>query len=332
MKIRSFPIGLLILILFSVNLTSCGVQPASPTSTAPAAQTPTLATPSQTSTPPESPLPEIKKYTQDEINQMTNDEKLAVAPNLDDHNKCKASGQYVLYTDQNSNIVKAFDLTRGEYKVIPDYPITKIENFREFEIQLEDLLNGNYWLWLNTLSKPFDSEKIRFVKLDTVTDSQTVVIYDKSTAPNYENSDERPFRRNVTSAVVHYGDIDYLVAAIEYANPAFPSDASKNVWVIGIYPMGMLDGRPLPSGKEERLLDVYLNGMNIPALLVGYEFSAGEIPLTKYVWEQNGIDKMTEKFGSFISGDISALDGSIVNIITGRTINQGTIEAPDYFR
>lgn len=320
-----------------ILLAACAAPPA-PTLTpdTPPLKLPATSPPAPTQTPtPEAQLPAevVEKFTEEQLDQMTDEEKLAIGPELEGHNKWRASGKYVIYADQYGNIDKAYDLSKGEYRDIPDYPVTKPENFRDNEISVEDLLNGNYFLSLNKLSRPFNSEKIKFVNFDTVTSTGTLtVVYDRSTAPNYENPDERPFRRDVTSAVVRYGDIDYLVAPIEYANPAFPSDPSKNVWVIGIYPMGMLDGGPLPAGKEERLLDVYLHGMNIPALLVGYEFSAGEIPLTKHAWEQNGIEKMKQRMVDFISGDISKLDGYVVNIITGRTKDQNTIQAPDYYK
>jgi|GEM_PF-3329265 len=61
MKIRSFPISLLILALFSLNLTGCGSLPTSPTSTLPVTQTATLEIPTQTPSPtatPESQLSE----------------------------------------------------------------------------------------------------------------------------------------------------------------------------------------------------------------------------------------------------------------------------------
>lgn len=73
MNIRSFPIGLFIFVLFGVNLTGCGVQPASPTSTASAAQATATSeiptqTPSPTSTPPESPLPPEMEKLQKSLN------------------------------------------------------------------------------------------------------------------------------------------------------------------------------------------------------------------------------------------------------------------------
>ncbi len=58
MKIRSFTISLLVSIVFSMNLTSCGALPASPTSTPPPTLTATpTATSTETPSPTESPLP-----------------------------------------------------------------------------------------------------------------------------------------------------------------------------------------------------------------------------------------------------------------------------------
>lgn len=63
MKIHSFPVKLIILVLLNLTLTSCSGAPASPTLTPPPSQTATPETPSQTSTPAESPLPGIEGLT-----------------------------------------------------------------------------------------------------------------------------------------------------------------------------------------------------------------------------------------------------------------------------
>lgn len=125
MKIRSFPIGLMILVVFSLNLPSCGNVPASPTLTPPATPTPTLAIPSQTATPTESTLsPETQTMFDkagiklEDLGTVKNDglhitlESGEVVISLEDLNKNSYLGQYNVWqyrNTENTQVLYAFD-------------------------------------------------------------------------------------------------------------------------------------------------------------------------------------------------------------------------------
>ncbi len=63
---------------------------------------------------------------------------------------------------------------------VKQFPICQIENFRDCLITVDDLFNGNYLRWLNTLSKPFDQSKIKQVPMEVVFGN--IITYNTKTA------------------------------------------------------------------------------------------------------------------------------------------------------
>jgi len=123
--------------------------------------------------------------------------KISVAPEIDGYTKWMAVERFVFYKREDDTKDLAFDLSKWEERKIKSYPICKIDNFYDCVIPYEELQSGDYWLWLNTLSKPFDTTKMKDVPMVSrnfmsVT-QHTEIIYDPSTAPNFNDPTTRPF-------------------------------------------------------------------------------------------------------------------------------------------
>jgi|GEM_PF-2320608 len=355
MKIRSFTVGLLDSVMLSASLMSCAIPPASPTIMSPATQTPTLVIPSQTPPPtpsPESLLPrEVKekfdlagidltqmqnaKYDKDGLHITLPSGEVIVLTN-DQLQKGMYNGQdnVLQYRDEaNQKVIYAFDKKTGKWgvEVVKEYPICATENFRDCPVPVEDLFNGNYHRWLKTLSQPFDPEKIKFVPMQI---DREAIIYETSTAPNYEDPETRPFRRNVTSAITELTAEDgrtyrYMILPVEYADPTDPGNPDKNVWVIGFSIMNKVDFKQNAIGDESESIvqvgiDMWMNDMNIAPIVTGYEYRLTNIPLAlaQKTWNMMGDEEMTIRMERFRQGDPSALDGLVVKLTIAR-VTQG---------
>ncbi len=197
-------------------LTSClspAVNAPAPTATSAPSETPSLPpTESPTVTPVEVPLP---VFDQAQINAMTNEEKLAIGPELEGHDKWRASGEYVIYADQNGNVVKAYDLSKGEFRDIPEYPVTTPENFRDSDISVEELFNGDYFLWLEKEAKKLSCSPSMRTDIPMVVWNGTITP-NNETAPNFKVLGSEFFIRDHTAALTKYflpdgQDVDYIV-------------------------------------------------------------------------------------------------------------------------
>jgi hypothetical protein len=138
---------------------------------------------------------------------------------------------------------------------IKQFNICTPEDYLNCPIEVEDLFNGNYFNWLNTLSKPFDPTKINNVPLEY---SITEIIYNTKTAPNFPTEDSKPFRRDVTSGYVFLNH-KYIVMPIEYYDSKNPL---VNQWVITVHPL-FDDTREYPEGEVQTLIAAWRNKMNI---------------------------------------------------------------------
>ena len=234
----------------------------------------------------------------------------------------------------HDSVVYTFDQKTGKWEMeaIKEYPICAPENFRDCPVPVEDLFNGNYHRWLKTLSQPFDPEKIKFVPMEI---DREAIIYQTSTAPNYEDPETRPFRRNVTSAITELMAEDgrtyrYMILPVEYVDPNDPSNPDKNVWVIGFTVMNKIDSKQNTIGKEksnvlmQEVIDMWMNDMNIAPIVTGYEYPFSDIPmaLAQMTWNKVGDEEMADRMERFRQGDPSALDGLVVKLTIAR-VTQG---------
>ena len=187
---------------------------------------------------------------------------------------------------------------------VKQFPICQIENFRDCPITVDDLFNGNYLAWLNTLSKPFDQAKIKQVPMEVVFGN--IITYNTKTAPNFRDPATAPFRRDVTAGYASYQGIDYIVMPVEYFDPKHPD---KNQWVITV------DSTYYPGHDQKEInqripfaIAGWRKGMKITAIL-NTDIMLGnstEDPLVKKTFDNN-LD-MAERFNKFMSGeDMGAL-------------------------
>ncbi len=194
---------------------------------------------------------------------------------------------------------------------VKQFPICQIEKFRDCPISVEDLFNGEYHRWLKTLSKPFDPAKIKWVPMQLINGPGLPFIgYDTKTAPNYRNESTAPFRRSVTGGVTTYQGSDYLIIPIEYADPQDPGNPQKNVWVIGTEPI-------IIKANEQLVVSVWKNKMHIAPIATSDKHwsDRSQVPLLTKSFEGN--PKMAEYFQEFLAGNLSALDGKLVEIEIG---------------
>lgn len=167
MKIRSFPIGLMILVLFSANLTGCGGQPASPTLTPSATQTPTLAIPTQTATPTEPPDQQFKNMEQDYKKTLT-PEQLAVYEKAPDMTK---EGRVRKFLDGDfSTYLAYYDEKEGKDKG----EVVAVFNQETQKLNPALYVEGGRTLFINEVSK---SEMIYNPEMDKQEAEKTMADY-----------------------------------------------------------------------------------------------------------------------------------------------------------
>lgn len=194
---------------------------------------------------------------------------------------------------------------------VMQFPICQIEKFRECPITVDDLFNGEYLRWLKTLSKPFDPAKLKWVPMEEISyPNGRIIVYDTKTAPNYRNESSAPFRRNITSGVTTYQGSDYLIIPIEYADPKDPGNPEKNVWVIGVELL-------FTKAYGQNAPNTWKNKMHIAPIVTsdGYWANGASVPLATKSFEED--PKMAERFQSFLAGNVSALDGKVVQLALG---------------
>lgn len=212
-----------------------------------------------------------------------------------------------------------------EAEPIKEYPVCITENFRDCEIgEVDDLFNGNYLAHLRTLSQPFDPEKFKDPMPGMIITSNGTMIYDVASAPNFEDPETAPFRRNVTAGVVYGSDGRmYMVLPIEYPDPSDPTNPEKNVWVIGIRNLfNPRNGEAIPESSIQSDINIWLNNMNIAPIRTGLANpNSGTIDeLAKITWDTH--PDMEERFEAFRNGDTTALDGLVVELSVTTTSDQ----------
>ncbi len=204
---------------------------------------------------------------------------------------------------------------------IKSYPICKIEQFKNCVIPFDDLLNGNYLRWLQTLSKPFDPATTKVVPFAEDTFSNGVlemksIIFDPTTAPNFSNSSTTPFRRDVT-----FGEVEYelngvksfgVIKPIEFYDP---HDPTNNKWVIAVdsyYTADHPDGAPYLNTD----ISTWKNSMRITPILEGTTASSTDLtdPLVAQSYSQT--PDMAARLARFLSGDVGALSAPGVVVLT----------------
>lgn len=83
---------------------------------------------------------------------------------------------------------------------IRQYQVCTAENYAECEILYQDLFNGNYFNWLNTLSvEPFNPSK--FNTIHCFGSSEQIVIMGDPRLDNFSNPDTSRVRRGITVGV-----------------------------------------------------------------------------------------------------------------------------------
>lgn len=212
---------------------------------------------------------------------------------------------------------------------IKDFPVCKIENFRDCVITVEELFDGTYLRWLQTQSKPFDPTKVKDVPFDvmTIPDANPMIVYKMDTAPNFSDPDSRPFRRDVTSGIV-WVDVDgvnkypCVVKPLELFDRNNPG-VEGNKWVITVESY-YGSTNPL-TGEYENIPDVDM-WMDQNNKVWKNDMGITPIRMTSLTSMTNTTDPLTLRtFGSFqdlqgrfqrfISGDIGALSeiGIVLN-------------------
>jgi len=117
-----------------------------------------------------------------------------------------------------------------------DYGICPPENFRNCPVPAEDLFNGNYLRFLESLSVPFNPEKfIKTVPMSILW--YNAIGYPEETAPNFEGvettglASQTDFRKGRTSGYTEINGFKYRLIPTEYYDKDNPD---HNVWVIAL--------------------------------------------------------------------------------------------------
>jgi hypothetical protein len=209
---------------------------------------------------------------------------------------------------------------------VKTYEQCKIREFYKCEVPEQDLWDGNYLRWLDTLSQPFDQTKIKDVPFVLYRESAfqaDTIIYDPSTAPNFTEPSTVPFRRNVTSGIVWYDDAGRksfaIIKPIEFFDK---NDPTHNKWVIvlesyyyrKINPTKDVD--PINNQYVRWGIDTWLNKMNITPILTTFRTprTGTYDPLAKRTFES--IPDINERITRFIAGDVSALSAPGIVLLT----------------
>lgn len=167
---------------------------------------------------------------------MSDEEKLAEAPEVTGYTVFRTAERYVLYENSDGVRDLAYDISTGEKVEIPKYKICSNERFYDCEITKEDLLNGKYWLWLNTLDVKFDPTKVKDVPFVVDTNEYSSSWVDRTSVyqdsghelvPDFSDPSTAPFARNVTSGVVLF--IDNGINTFDAVRPLFFYNKEKDI-------------------------------------------------------------------------------------------------------
>jgi hypothetical protein len=215
----------------------------------------------------------------------------------------------------------ATDVPKNE---VVNYGVCAPEKYKDCVIPPDDLFNGKYEAYLNTLSKPFDPSKFKNPMPTMQLMDNGAMIYNPDTSPNFNDHDSAPFRRNVTAGYTTAGKHKFLVLPIEYADMEDPTNKDKNVWVIGVVPL-YRESKNLyvQGGSVIEAIKDWENKMNIAPLVTSpvsvntYETNP-LVDQTFAAHPDGGSDPsnpgMSERFQQFMNGKASALKGMVLNL------------------
>ncbi len=298
--------------------------------TLPTSQPTNTVAPTSTPSPTHTPLPTHTAtpfiFTLQDLVQMSNEDKISHAPEIEGHTAFRAAERYVLYETSEGERDVAYDLTTGEQVEIPNYQITTPEKFYSNEIPQEDLENGKYWLWLNTLDVEFDLEKIKDVPIVYEQNNQiswlpAMQIYHDSgpSAPaDFGDPATAPFDRDVTSGVVIYHENGIESFAILRPVAFFDAETGQVNWVVAInsFIQQWEDESPT-TAKISRNLTTWRDHYNVTPLVTNfYSVDTGfPDPVLQRSYEL--YPDVDNRFVRFANGDLSALSAPGLVVQTG---------------
>jgi hypothetical protein len=203
-----------------------------------------------------------------------------------------------------------FSLTPVEIKTEREFPMCQIENYKDCPITVEELFDGTVDRWLDSLSRPFDLEQVKFVDMTTL--SNGIMIYNTKTSPNYENEEERPFRRNLVAGHLTMEDsngeiYNYMFLPVEYAD----ENTGESHWVKLVY--------SIPPGYpdvHDNIVRIWRERMNIAPIVTKATNPDRPYadPLVSRTFD-SGLG-MGERFERFMNGDVSALSDPRIVLMT----------------
>ena len=173
-----------------------------------------------------------------------------------------------------TEIPTSTEIPAPEYPLVPDF-----ENFEDCYVPVEELLNGDYWNWLNDVIAPTllpwfqeHEDKIKYIKpiVVGIPYAGSTFVFSRPGKIEYEDPETRPWKRDVTFAFtsmkIENGKktLEYLVLPFFYYDKV-TQQVYPIVSVVPIY-----NENPDYSVGKRQFLEV----MNIPAIV--YSQSTGQ--------------------------------------------------------
>lgn len=195
---------------------------------------------------------------------------------------------------------------------VVNYGICETEKFRDCPIPAEDLFNGKYLAFLETLSTPFDPSTMKVVPW---TDAGLLISPNPDNSPNFSGvstigqDSGADFRRGVTSGLVFYEGTTYLILPVEYYDSENPN---KNVWVITVYPIW--EGEIKEGDDASLAIKIWKDLMKlnpiVPLPTDPFGDNSYDLSLVKKSFEEN--PDMAQRIQDFVGGHKSALHGKVL--------------------
>ena len=220
------------------------------------------------------------------------------------------------------------------YALCPD-----IEDFRDCPVPEEELLNGDYWNWLNDEIAPILLEGFK-AREDQIRDdiliyvagwtSGAIFFYPEDGGIYEDEETTAPWDRKVTFATTSTSDDDraseYLILPVFYFN----KETQQVFPVVTIQPIWNAWGEK----KKERLqkvMDVYINTMNTPVILFTSTPSGSfekenitmTMPLVSKFYDRLDQEEVWKRTERFYDGDYSAF--SSPDMIVQAIVSSGEI-------
>lgn len=255
---------------------------------------------------------------------MSEADILAAAPEVEGYTRWRATGKHVIYENGGGEVDMVYDLTTGETKQMPEYPICTPENFRNCDILVADVIeNGNYFLWLQEQAKSISCSANMRTDVPMTDYYGRYITPNYQTAPNFRVPGSEFFVRDYTSGIIRFPfeDKEWNYVML----PLFM--CTKD----GTYPI-MLVLSPfnrLSVEKQEKYFN-YSNGngldgsialwrktMKITLITTGTSspFTPNfSDPLVEFSFKLH--PEMDKRFARFVSGDYSALSHESILLLT----------------